>query len=93
MPKGYISFSDFKTKQNVKTRVPKCPRCHKPMYDVMHNYWGKVMCADCFQIEQEKLAANRQRKEAATQKDEVAEDEYEEYERQLGRVYSTTAND
>jgi len=83
MPKGYISFSDFKAKQNVKTRIPKCPRCHKPMEDVYHNYWGKVMCADCFQIEQDKLAASRKRKEdsAAIKKEEVAEDEFEEYER------------
>ena len=83
MPKGYISFKDFQTKQKVKTRIPKCPRCHKPMLDVYHNYWGKVMCADCFQAEQEKLASARKRKEDVVAEEgkqiEEAENEYEEY--------------
>ena len=78
MPKGYISFNDFKAKQNVKTRIRKCPRCHKPMDIVYHNSWGKAMCADCFQAEQEKLAASRKRKEDSSE-EEVIEDEFEEY--------------
>ena len=78
MPKGYISFKDFQVQQKVKTRIPKCPRCHKPMFDVYHNYWGRVMCADCFNKEQEKLASSRKKKESPVE--EEIENEYEEYE-------------
>ena len=57
MPKGYISFDDFKASQKVKSRIQKCPKCHKPTDTIIYNSFGKGMCADCFAAAQERFAA------------------------------------
>lgn len=84
MPKGYISFEEFKINQNVKSRVQKCPRCHKPMDIVMHNYWGKPMCLNCYTIEQERNSQKKVRDISEKESDLAlieAEIEYNQYER------------
>ena len=73
MPKGYIDFDTFKAQHKVKPRYPRCPRCKKPMVSVMINKFGKVMCADCFSVEVEKMEAALKRK----QKQEVKQNEEE----------------
>lgn len=67
MPKGYISFSDFKANQKAKPRIQKCPKCHKPTDTIVYNNFGRGMCIDCYTIEQEKFAARRKRND--TEKD------------------------
>lgn len=52
--KGYISFDDFKALHPSKSRVPRCPRCKKPMTSIVTNIFGKRMCGECFAEEEQK---------------------------------------
>lgn len=76
--KGYISFESFKTEHPTKTRLPRCPRCKKPMASVMTNIYGKHMCADCFKEEIEKMDSARRRREQKEQQELANLDEERE---------------
>ena len=78
MPKGYIDFDTFKAMRKTKPRYPRCPRCKKPMISVMTNKFGKVMCADCFSIEVEKMEAALKRRQKQENEDRKNEEELEE---------------
>ena len=76
MPKDYIDFDTFKAQHNVKPRYPRCPRCKKPMESVMTNKFGKVMCADCFNIEVEKMEAAAKRRQKVEKDEPESEDTF-----------------
>ena len=61
--KGYIDFDTFKAQHPHKPRLPICPRCKKPMENIMTNMFGKRMCADCLRIEESKKSAARLKRE------------------------------
>lgn len=78
MPKDYIDFDTFKEMRKAKTWYPRCPRCKKPMTSVMTNKFGKVMCADCFSIEVEKMEAALKRRQKQEKETKENEEELEE---------------
>jgi len=80
MPKGYIKFEDFKTQKNAKVKIPKCPRCGKPMDSIMTNKFGKKMCGDCFAVEMDKMEAAiaKKLKKEAEENARISEEELEE---------------
>ncbi len=58
MPKGYMSFDDFKSTKNLKEKKWRCPRCHRYVSDTVRNIFGKRMCIDCF-YEEEAMRTKR----------------------------------
>ena len=74
MPKGYMSFEDFKTNKGIKEKKWRCPKCHRYVSDTVRNIFGKRMCLDCYY--EEEMARKKNSTKLEEPEDEEVQDTY-----------------